>query len=68
MLAVNVESVAHLTALFLPGMLARGSGHIINIGSIAGSLPNQGIALYSGSKAFLDAFTTALHRELRGSS
>jgi hypothetical protein len=65
--AVNMEAVAHLTSLFLPGMLRRKSGHIINIGSISGGFPNQGIAMYSGSKAFLDAFTTSLHRELRGS-
>ncbi len=67
MLAVNVEAAAHLTRLILPEMLARKKGHIINISSIAGGLPNQGIAMYSGSKAFLDAFTTALYRELRGS-
>lgn len=67
MMAVNMEAVAHLTSLFLPDMLARRSGHIINIGSVAGAFPNQGVALYSASKAFLDAFTTALHRELRGS-
>jgi len=67
MIAVNIEAAAHLTHLFLPDMLARRTGHIINISSIAGGLPNQGIAMYSGSKAFLDAFSTALHRELRGS-
>jgi short-subunit dehydrogenase len=67
MFAINMESVAHLTSLFLTGMLDRRSGHIINIGSIAGGFPNQGIAMYSGSKAFLDAFTTSLYRELPGS-
>lgn len=68
MAAVNVVGMMHMTRLFLPGMLAAEKGHIINIGSIAGSLPNQGIAAYSASKAFMDAFTTALHRELKGSS
>jgi len=67
MTAVNMMGMLHLTTLFLPGMLALGRGHIINIGSIAGGLPNQGIATYSASKAFMDAFTTSLHRELRGS-
>ncbi len=67
MLQVNVSAVMQLTRLLLPGMLERHCGHIINISSIAGSLPNQGIAIYSASKAFLDAFTTSLHRELRGS-
>ena len=67
MAEVNIRAVIHLTNLFLPGMLARKAGHIINIGSIAGGLPNQGIAIYSASKAFVDAFTTSLYRELRGS-
>jgi len=67
LLAVNMEALAHLTRLALPEMVTRGSGHIINISSIAGALPNQGIAMYSASKAFVDAFTTSLYRELRGS-
>jgi len=67
LLAVNIEAVAHLTRLFLPFMLSKKSGHIINIGSVVGKLPEQGIGLYSASKAFLDAFTTSMYRELRGS-
>jgi uncharacterized protein len=67
MTEVNIQSIIHLTNLFLPGMQDRGSGHIINVGSIAGSMPNQGIAVYSASKAFLDAFSTSLFRELHGS-
>ncbi len=67
MMAVNMMGMLHLTNLFLPGMLDLGKGHIINISSIAGGLPNQGIAVYAASKAFMDAFTTSLHRELRGS-
>lgn len=67
MLAVNIEAAVHMTRLFLPEMVARKQGHIVNISSVAGVLPNQGIAMYSASKAFVDAFTTSLHRELRGS-
>ena len=67
MMATNMEAAAHLTALFLPAMLAAGRGHVINVGSIAGIFPNQGVALYSATKSFLNGFTTALHRELRGS-
>lgn len=67
MLQVNVAAVAEMSRFFLPGMRARNRGHIINIGSIAGELPNQGIALYAASKAFLNAFTTSLYRELKGS-
>ncbi|MFC2063933.1 SDR family NAD(P)-dependent oxidoreductase [Chloroflexota bacterium] len=66
-LALNISASMHLTHLFLPGMLARGRGHIINIGSIAGSFPNQGVAIYSATKSFLDAFTSSLYREVRSS-
>lgn len=66
-LQVNITAVVDLTRRLLPGMRRRASGHVINIGSVAGSIPSQGIAMYAGSKAFLDAFTTSLHRELRGS-
>jgi hypothetical protein len=64
---VNMDALVHLTLLFLPGMRARRGGHIINVGSIAGSLPSQGIAIYSATKAFVDNFSTSLHREMRGS-
>ena len=66
MVQVNAQAALHLTLLFLPGMLARGRGHIINVGSVAGGIPSQGVAVYSATKSFLDSFSTALHRELRG--
>ena len=66
MLQVNVDAVVHLSLAFLTRMRQRNAGHIINISSISGSLPSQGIALYGATKAFLDNFTTALHRELTG--
>ncbi len=66
MIEVNISAAAHLTLLFLRQMKTRGQGHVINIGSVVGSLPSQGVALYSATKSFLDAFTTVLHRELRG--
>jgi len=67
MLSLNVAASLHLTSLFLPAMLKRNKGHIINIGSIAGGFPNQGVAVYSATKSFLDAFTSSLYRETRGS-
>lgn len=66
LIAVNIEAVAHLTHLFLPSMINNQRGHVINIGSIVGKLPEQGVALYSASKAFIDAFTSSIYRELRG--
>lgn len=67
MLQVNLIAVAELTRMFLPSMRQRKNGHIINISSVVGGLPEQGVALYASTKAFMDSFTTALHRELRGS-
>jgi hypothetical protein len=64
---LNITAMLSLTRALLPGMRDRGYGHIINIGSIAGGFPNQGVAVYAASKAFMDAFTTALYREMRGS-
>jgi short-subunit dehydrogenase len=64
MLQVNVEAVVQLTLGFLHRMRERNAGHIINVGSISGSIPSQGIALYGATKSFLDNFSTALFREL----
>ncbi len=68
MIQTNMAALAHLTLLVLSDMKARGAGHIINISSISGSLPEQGTALYSATKSFVDSFSTALHRELRGTA
>ena len=65
-LQVNIEAVVQLTLRFLGDMRERDTGHIINIGSISGSFPSQGVALYGATKSFLDNFTTALFRELTG--
>jgi uncharacterized protein len=67
MVDLNVKAVVHLTLTVLKRMKERKSGHIINMGSIAGSLPIQGIALYGASKAFVENFSEALFREMRGS-
>jgi short-subunit dehydrogenase len=66
MIAVNTIAVARLTQLALGDMKARDRGHVINVGSIAGVIPSQGVAHYSATKAFVDAFSTSLHRETRG--
>ena len=64
-LRVNLESPAEMTRLVLPEMRARGAGHIVNIGSVAGRVATQG--LYSASKFGLRGFSLALRRELLGS-
>lgn len=66
-LDVNVAALAHLTQLVLPEMLDRRSGHIVNVGSVAGDVVLPTRVLYGASKAFVQAFSEGLHRELRGS-
>ncbi len=63
---VNVASLVALTGLFLPGMIARKRGGILNVGSIAGFLPGPNMAIYYASKAFVQSFSDALFEELRG--
>ena len=67
MIQVNVAAVVHLTRLFLPDMVARGSGRILNLGSTAGFQPGPFMAGYYASKAFVNSFTEALWFELKGS-
>lgn len=66
MLQLNAAAAIHLTLLCLPDMLRRLRGAVINISSVIGGLPSQGVAVYSGTKSLIDSFTTALHRELVG--
>jgi hypothetical protein len=65
LLQVNITAAVHFTILTLHDMQERNQGHIINIGSVVGSLPSQGVAVYGATKAFLDHFSTALFRESR---
>ncbi|TDE87052.1 SDR family oxidoreductase [Deinococcus sp. S9] len=64
-LRVNLEAPIELTRLVLPEMRARRSGQIVNIGSVAGRIPFNG--MYSASKFGLRGFSQALRRELLGS-
>jgi 3-hydroxy acid dehydrogenase/malonic semialdehyde reductase len=64
MIDTNCTALAWLTHQILPGMVARNRGHIINIGSIAGSYPYAGGSVYCGSKAFVKQFSLALRADL----
>ena len=66
MIQVNVTSLTHLTRLFLPGMIERGRGGILNVGSTAGFQPGPNMAVYYATKAFVLSFTEALAEELAG--
>lgn len=66
LLNVNVIAVAHLTAAFLPDMVARGRGGVLNIGSGAGLTVMPSAAAYVASKHFIDGFSEALRADLAG--
>ena len=64
MIDTNITALVRLTHAVLPGMVARGRGHIINIGSIAGNWPYPGGHVYCASKAFVKQFSLALRSDL----
>ncbi len=67
MIEVNVSAVTELTRLFLPGMLQRGRGGVLNVGSVAGFQPGPNMAVYFATKAYVLSFTEALAEEVKGS-
>lgn len=66
MIATNVTGLMHMTRAILPGMVARDSGHVVNLGSTAGSYPYPGGHVYGASKAFVKQFSLNLRADLAG--
>ncbi|MFE6613052.1 SDR family oxidoreductase [Amycolatopsis sp. NPDC057786] len=66
MIDTNIRGLAHLTRALLPGMVERGRGHVINIGSVAGSYPYPGGNAYGATKAFVHQFSLNLRADLQG--
>lgn len=65
--AINLVAPALLAQAVLPGMKKRGSGHIVNVGSIFGSISFAHFVAYSSAKAGMKALSEGLRRELEGS-
>jgi short-subunit dehydrogenase len=63
---LNVLGVLFATRVFLPGMLARGKGHVVNIGSLAGRFATPGNAIYGATKHAVVAFSEAMNYETEG--
>jgi short-subunit dehydrogenase len=63
---VNMLALAHLSKLFLPGMLQRRSGRVLNVASTAAFVPGPFMAMYYASKAFVRSFSESLANEVQG--
>ena len=63
---VLVEAVVALTSAYLPGMVTRGRGGVLNVASTAGMQPLPYSAGYSAAKAYVLTFSEAIHQEVRG--
>ncbi len=66
MIQVNLVALTHLTKLFLPGMVKRGAGKIMNIGSTGSFSPGPLNAIYCATKAYVLSFSEAIAEELDG--
>src|SRR5215472_694673 len=64
---LNIVALTELTRLFLPRMIARGSGRIMNVASTAGFQPGPLMAVYYATKAYVISFSEAIANEVRGS-
>jgi len=65
MIAVNVEAPTRMLKLFLPDMIERGSGRVLNVSSTAATMPGPLQAVYYATKAYVTSWSNALWRELK---
>ncbi|MGS0646116.1 SDR family NAD(P)-dependent oxidoreductase [Komagataeibacter melomenusus] len=66
MISTNVTGMVELTRVLLPGMVARDRGHVVTLGSTAGTYPYTGGNVYGATKAFVRQFTRNLRCDLLG--
>jgi 3-hydroxy acid dehydrogenase/malonic semialdehyde reductase len=66
MIDTNCNGVVYATRALLPGMVARGRGDVVNLGSIAGTYPYPGGNVYGATKAFVHQFSLNLRSDLHG--
>ena len=68
MINTNIKGLLYLTRLILPDMIKRNSGHIVNLGSIAGHFTYPAGNVYSATKFFVNSFTQGLRMDLLGTN
>ncbi|MGO9496895.1 MAG: SDR family NAD(P)-dependent oxidoreductase [Solirubrobacteraceae bacterium] len=66
MIETNCTGLVYMTRALLPGMVARRRGHVVNMGSIAGTYPYPGGNVYGATKAFVHQFSLGLRADLHG--
>ena len=66
MIQLNVATLTHLTRLFLPGMLERRNGKVLNVASTAAFVPGPFMVVYYASKAYVLSFSEGLAEEVQG--
>ncbi len=66
MVDTNIKGLLYLTRAVIPGMVERGRGHVINMGSVAGRWPYPGANTYGATKAFVEQFSYNLRADLHG--
>ena len=66
MVDTNCKGLMQVTRAVLPGMVARKKGHVINLGSVAGTYPYPGGNVYGATKAFVHQFSLNLRSDLHG--
>ena len=66
MIDTNVKGLLYVTRAVVPGMVKRGSGHVVNLGSTAGELPYPGGAVYCASKAAVKSINDGLRQDVLG--
>ncbi len=66
MIDTNIKGLLYCTRQILPGMVKRQRGHIVNIGSVAGSTPYPGGNVYGATKAFVKQFSNNMRSDLHG--
>lgn len=64
-IGLNIRALTELTRRALPGMIARGRGQVLNIGSVVGHVPVPRLAVYAASKAYVQSFSEAVDAEVR---
>jgi 3-hydroxy acid dehydrogenase / malonic semialdehyde reductase len=68
MVDTNIKGLLYCTRLILPGMVARGRGHVVNIGSVAAMYAYPGGNVYGATKAFVKQFSHNLRADLLGTA